>query len=783
MSRTPTPDSPMSSSLRRATDTIDDLTLALSNFSRMSSPELADVATCCCGKDDCETTKAWQAWKSKMESRLILSAESANHSPISQLPSTSSAEEHVDARVADLVKENAVLEKRLTQALVNNEVAESSHRNALQELQEVQANAARLAAQNARSIGWENRLAVALQEKDDYQQERDIALQRAKLAEARISALKEKCAKSQAQLTRLREDFDMQRLHRQELSQEILQDARQRLAQLQQSESGPSTLSEDAEVTKILESLVADNEALKRDNAELQNMLAETREDVRALQEEVEERRAGDTSFRRHRYTNSGQSSNFEASSPLSSSFHVGTVPANSLLHSWQRHGHLGTPFNRRAASAERSTRRGFEPLTPETDRRPLSPTDSLVPSEMKWPSYGHPRTQHGFDVDEDSQHENPATPERTRAHKSLLMLTRSRGVQTDGSTNAAASSWMAPISKFLGLPGLGNPSDSAATRALSPPSRPGMRAPSRMPSRIVPKREAALSASAMTVNVEFSGTAVGRSVTSTYSAHPARQDSISILAMQGALTQVVPPPNVSRSVMGIFAGAPRAEDNADPWVVIPKPQRAGPMPHLGGSGTATVDRSALRRTSSRMSRMVDAVIDSHAAQGAISEEQDVVGSLLDRTLTRRGLSDSSIHTTFLSHEEQGSPRQSVHEESEESAPQDRSSVLQALSRRMQNFRFAGPSATSSADAGAPVSRPDTPVSGANAGDGRQTPTGTHASSPHAMSPPAVRLFSAANLSSWATASLDPSQEPSSYMAASPREEPFMHRLARDRNM
>lgn len=85
--------------------------------------------------------------------------------------------------------------QRLTQALVNNEVAESSHRNALQELQEVQANAARLAAQNARSIGWENRLAVALQEKDDYQQERDIALQRAKLAEARISALKEKCGR------------------------------------------------------------------------------------------------------------------------------------------------------------------------------------------------------------------------------------------------------------------------------------------------------------------------------------------------------------------------------------------------------------------------------------------------------------------------------------------------------------------------------------------------------------------------------------------------------------
>ena len=40
-----------------------------------------------------------------------------------------------------------------------------------------------------------------------------------------------------------------------------------------------------------MESLVADNEALKRDIAELQNLLAESREDVRALREEMEEAR------------------------------------------------------------------------------------------------------------------------------------------------------------------------------------------------------------------------------------------------------------------------------------------------------------------------------------------------------------------------------------------------------------------------------------------------------------------------------------------------------------
>jgi len=49
---------------------------------------------------------------------------------------------------------------------------------------------------------------------------------------------------------------------------------------------------DQTELTKVLESLVDDNEVLKRDNAELQSLLAESREDLHALQEEVEEQRA-----------------------------------------------------------------------------------------------------------------------------------------------------------------------------------------------------------------------------------------------------------------------------------------------------------------------------------------------------------------------------------------------------------------------------------------------------------------------------------------------------------
>lgn len=73
-SRSTSPDSPLASSLFDATANIDDLTNSLANFSRVDTPEPAAALTCCCGKEDCEHLKAWQAFKAKLESRLILSA-------------------------------------------------------------------------------------------------------------------------------------------------------------------------------------------------------------------------------------------------------------------------------------------------------------------------------------------------------------------------------------------------------------------------------------------------------------------------------------------------------------------------------------------------------------------------------------------------------------------------------------------------------------------------------------------------------------------------------------
>ncbi|KAI0355320.1 hypothetical protein OH77DRAFT_1424807 [Trametes cingulata] len=984
-SRPLTPDSQLTSSLHRATTTIDELTHTLTSVSRLSSPEPENTVTCCCGREECEASKAWAAFKAKLESRLVLSAEVGRallerHEALvrryNSLQASSSASDDaippdspVDVRVAELVKQNALLEKRLAQALVHTEVCEASKKGLMQELDAARTDIARLSAQNARSVGLENRLAVALQEKDDLRQELDSATQRTRMSEMRLVSYREKCAKLQAQVTRLREDLNAQRTHRHELSEEILSDARQRLEQLQYHQLGHTSTDQEAEITKVLESLVADNEALKHDNAELQNLLSVSREDLRTLQEELEERRAQDApSSSRHRYTLSGNSVSLrEPTTPQSPTFKVGTAPTTSVLRS--RLGEEGAA-ERRSQSTERSARRTFEPMTPETDRRPWSPADSHIASGSKWTSFAHARTSYPpshLSSDIEDSEGVPLSPERPRAQKTLFLLTRSRGVQTDltsatsalspspiprsfvdhmssphdgqsesssltdGQSSAigalverttqlfnrmtqadaltltnrlrrqhllgadvshlsrttvnailgdvtalrahfrpfleddkitttctrrdlrgllklikdvftelgelrvtlndvildptiagkvsemamnpskaqatdtasrdpggggATSSWMAPLSKLLGLPNNATATGEGGTaRALSPPARTIGRG---RPPRIVPKREAALSASATTVNVEFSGAAVGRAVTSTRTAQPITDGGIgapntsSTGANTSAIVQPEPRRDVSRSVMGIFAGAPRPAEG-DPWVMIPRSQKVNRMSSMAAmnQGTSTLGRSALRHATSgkRLSRIVDAVIDSPQLGGdpaeAEEDSNDGPPPALDRAL-RRGLSDSSIHTTFTQHGEDAQQEHGAHTDT--SGRPDRESVLQALSRKMQSFRFASsaaaPAPTSANASGASTSRPQTPVSRPHT-KGNETTTTPRQSPPRPIPHPKSTLF---GLSAWSAAydaaeDIDPAVG-TSYFAGSPRDEVFAQRgWARERDI
>jgi len=85
-----------------------------------------------------------------------------------------------------------MLPQRLNQALVNNEVTEVSSKTILQELQDARDTISRLTAHHAKSMGWETRLAACLKERDDMQQERDSETNRARLAESRFAALKDR---------------------------------------------------------------------------------------------------------------------------------------------------------------------------------------------------------------------------------------------------------------------------------------------------------------------------------------------------------------------------------------------------------------------------------------------------------------------------------------------------------------------------------------------------------------------------------------------------------------
>jgi chromosome segregation ATPase len=285
--------------------------VALANFSRVPSPELTPELPCCCLRADCEHTKAWSSFKSKLESRLILSAEVGQallqrheayvrrHESRRRLrssPSTSDRETQVEAsdvetQVAELQKEKASLEKLLNQSLVNNEVAEVSNQTVLHELQEARAAITRLTSQNVRLMSSENRLNLLNQEKQDLQQERDIEAQKARSLENKTTVLQDRLAKLQAEVRRLHNESDQQRSHRMETSESLLQDAKERIEDLRRS-LGSSAAIENDELTNMLRSLIQDNEKLKQDNAELQALLSSTREDVNSLQQELEEHRA-----------------------------------------------------------------------------------------------------------------------------------------------------------------------------------------------------------------------------------------------------------------------------------------------------------------------------------------------------------------------------------------------------------------------------------------------------------------------------------------------------------
>jgi hypothetical protein len=663
----------------------------------------------------------------------------------------------------------------------------------------------------------------------------------------------------------LQADLELRRLQRLESSESLLRDVRSRLEDLHHTHTS-SVITEDSEVMKVLESLVSDNEVLKADNKELHKLLTESREDLQALQLQVEQNInfppiLVDTPSR-HSRTGSGPSSFIR----------------DSLLNSAKR-----------ASSSEPRVRRVFEPLTPETSQRPLSPAESMVPSETKYTSLHpqYPSSHFSSDVEEfdmdhhslltnSNQHSKAVQTDRLlglhpipslnelvstfphdgrsdtssfqdgqpshlsallerimslllrmsqadaltltnrlkRQHlrgadvkhlsratvssilseitqlraqyrvlledeKATLVCTRkdlrglfkffkdvfeelgqlrvtlndiilepsiaqrvsemaldpakAEAMERERKASGPGSSWMAPFSKLFGS-SLTEPSTHPSQSPPRPVSRG--RGVIHQP-RPVPKLGPALAASATIVNVEFSGAGVGKSVTSTFSAHPTNE-AHPFGPMSHVDTIPRPPSSTSnvRSVMGIFAGAPHPNDAADPWVVLPPAPRRVRSTFFKSdeptqNGTTTIDRSLThKRSNLYLSREIDA--DTSPEHG---EVDDIPGPLLEHTLRRRGLSDSSIHSTYMNQVGQHTPAE---------PSTGGGSVLQTLSRTMRNFSFATSQTVSGSVTSPPL--PGRMADEASAREGRDMPR------PHPRRVATPTLSSLKNLTSWAAA-------------------------------
>ena len=80
--------------------------------------------------------------------------------------------------------------------MLDNELAEVSNKNLSTDLQDLRAAFNRLSTEHARTAGWEARLSEALQERDDFQQERDSEAQKLRGAEARLGSLSDRCGET-----------------------------------------------------------------------------------------------------------------------------------------------------------------------------------------------------------------------------------------------------------------------------------------------------------------------------------------------------------------------------------------------------------------------------------------------------------------------------------------------------------------------------------------------------------------------------------------------------------
>nr|XP_019013690.1 uncharacterized protein I206_01761 [Kwoniella pini CBS 10737]OCF52471.1 hypothetical protein I206_01761 [Kwoniella pini CBS 10737] len=308
------------------------------------------------------------------------------------------------------------------------------------------------------------------------------------------------------------------------------------------------------------------------------------------------------------------------------------------------------------------------------------------------------------------------------------------------GGKQASGLGWIAaPITKFFVTPAENDVSEGVQARKAG--LERGRLQPS-IPVKAAPKQQAIASATTTHVSVEFGGTGiVRRAIPAVYTTAANGRDAVIDVLPPSPLpsnhsqnsdrnldetlspaklgveseNSLLPPTvrNVRRSksranrneLLGIFAGATRpiTPTSGEPWTTLGNgmpPSTIGPKTlrsvssHANIGGSSSGEKTIRAKTSNerkKISSIVDAVIDPPTASGQIDNEILVSGSyepeppLLERTLRPRGLSDSSIRSTFVSQSLE--PVQIGRAPAYTAISTGSGGVLQSISRRWYDFR------------------------------------------------------------------------------------------------
>ena len=251
----------------------------------VSSASAVTIPPCCCGQVECEVSRRIMQQIHDMESDLQLSAEIGQ--ALLQRQDTivhrsqQEAEEHAQqrdqllARLTQTIKETQVLQRQLSQANFNLEAADQSQHALLSELDEVRHQLKQMKMHRAKTSQLDNKLERAHNELEDMRAELGRERRRYAAAEAKHKqVISQRCDELQS-----RWDEEHERLAC-PTDTHVWDTIRARLASKDVETKETDWLSDDT-----LRAMMEEHDTIRRENEHLQVLLRTTNDEVAELRE------------------------------------------------------------------------------------------------------------------------------------------------------------------------------------------------------------------------------------------------------------------------------------------------------------------------------------------------------------------------------------------------------------------------------------------------------------------------------------------------------------------